>query len=84
MARTKSIAPTIEEAPVADVIPEVTPEVIPEVTPEVMPEVVPDPVPEVTVTINLNPAPASEPPLSAQTLAEMEAGRALIARFNGE
>lgn len=53
---------------------EVTPEVTSEVTVEAAP----------TIMINLDPVPEEEPPLSAQTLAEMEAGRASIARYQAK
>lgn len=73
MARPKaSIQPITTEIP-AEVTSEVTLDAVAEVTPAL--EEAP------VVTINLDPTPEPEPPLSNQTLAEMEAGRASIARF---
>ena len=40
--------------------------------------------PAPVVTINMDPIPDEEPPLSAQTRAEMEAGRRALAQFSGE
>lgn len=83
MARAKHVPnPVVDEAQglPLEVTPEVTADLGVAPAAEPAPEVVEAPV----VTINLDPPEQLELPLSAQTLAEMEAGRASIARFQGE